>query len=215
LKQIEDILDDIVQDDRRAGEVISRMRTLVKKGTFNPEELQANELIQEVTQLIKYDLIARKVRIVTELTPALPSIHGDRVQLQQVLINLILNAVDAMSRQAESSRVITLRAERPEQSFIQISVADTGPGIPSGTEEKIFQPYYSTKSNGLGLGLSLSRTIVRAHGGRLWSDNQAFGGAIFYFTIPESRGAGATDETLALRMSKPTTNEGHTSLGSL
>lgn len=215
LKQIEDILNDIVQDDRRAGEVISRMRTLVKRGVFNPEELQANELIQEVTKLMQYDFMARKVRVVTELTPALPSIRGDRIQLQQVLINLILNAIDAMSQQAESSRILTLRAERPEQSFIQISVADTGPGIPSGTEENIFRPYYSTKPGGLGLGLSLSRTILQAHGGRLWSDNQAFGGAIFYFTIPESRGAGATDEILALRTSKPPTNEGHRTLGSI
>ncbi len=215
MQQIEDIFDDIVQDDRRAGEVISRMRMLMKKGEFNPEELQANELIQEVTKFMQYDLMARKVRVVTELAPALPSIHGDRVQLQQVLINLILNAIDAMSQKAESSRILTLRAERPEKNFIQISVADTGPGIPSGMEEKIFQPYYSTKPEGLGLGLSLSRTILRAHGGRLWSENQAFGGAVFHITIPESRGAGATDETLALRASKPPSNEVHSSLRSL
>jgi len=215
LEQIGDILDDIVQDDRRAAEVISRMRMLMKKGEFKPEELGANELLQEVTKLMQYDLMARKVRVVTELTPALPSIRGDRVQLQQVLINLILNAIDAMSQQAESSRVLTLRAEHPEQNFIQISVADTGPGIKSGTEEKIFEPYYSTKPDGLGLGLSLSRTILRAHGGRLWSENQDFGGAIFYFTIPESRGAGSTDQTLALRASKPPTNEDHRGPGPL
>ena len=207
MKQIRDILDDIVQDDKRASEVISRMRTLIKKGEYNPEELQANELIQEVIKLMRYDLMAHKVRVVTELAAALPPIRGDRVQLQQVLINLLLNAIDAMSQQAESSRRITLRTENAEQTFIQISVADTGTGVQSGAEEQIFQPYYSTKANGLGLGLSLSRTILLAHGGRLWSENGAFGGAIFYLTVPEFRGADAPEEMLAAQASKPSAKD--------
>jgi two-component system, LuxR family, sensor kinase FixL len=207
LKHIREILEDIVQDDKRASEVISRMRTLMKKGEFNPEELQANELIQEVTKLMRYDLMAHKVRVVTEMAAALPTVRGDRIQLQQVLINLVLNAIDAMSQKAESSRTITLRTEAAEQNFIQISVADTGTGVQPGAEEQIFQPYYSTKPNGLGLGLSLSRTILLAHGGRLWSENGAFGGAIFYLTIPEFRGADASNETVALQASKPAANE--------
>jgi two-component system sensor kinase FixL len=207
MKQIRDILDDIVQDDKRASEVISRMRTLIKKGEYNPEELHANELIQEVIKLMRYDLMAHKVRVVTELAAALPPIRGDRVQLQQVLINLLLNAIDAMSQQAESSRRITLRTENAEQTFIQISVADTGTGVQSGAEEQIFQPYYSTKANGLGLGLSLSRTILLAHGGRLWSENGAFGGAIFYLTVPEFHGTDAPDEMLAAQASKPPAND--------
>jgi C4-dicarboxylate-specific signal transduction histidine kinase len=206
LKYIRDILDDIVQDDKRASEVISRMRTLMRKGEFNPGELQANELIQEVTKLMRYDLMAHKVRVVTELAPGLPPIRGDRVQLQQVLINLILNAIDAMSQQAESSRVITLRTECAEQD-VQISVADTGTGLQSGTEEQIFQPYYTTKPSGLGLGLSLSRTIMQAHGGRLWSENGAYGGAIFYLTVPEFHCADARDEAVAPQARKPSTNE--------
>jgi two-component system, LuxR family, sensor kinase FixL len=203
IKQIRDILDDIVQDDKRASEVISRMRTFMKKGEYNPEELHANELIQEVIKLMRYDLMAHKVRVVTELATALPPIRGDRIQLQQVLINLILNAIDAMSQQAESSRSITLRTESAEETFIQISVADTGTGVQSGAEEQIFQPYYSTKPNGMGLGLSLSRTILLAHGGRLWSENGAFGGAIFYLTVPEFHGSDAPDEMLASQASKP------------
>jgi two-component system, LuxR family, sensor kinase FixL len=199
MKHIRDILDDIVQDDRRASEVISRMRTLMRKGEFNPEELQANELIQEVIKLMRYDLMAHKVRVVTELATPLPPIRGDRVQLQQVLINLVLNAIDAMSQQAESSRSITLRTQGAEQDFVQISVADTGTGIQSGAEERIFQPYYTTKPNGMGLGLSLSRTILLAHGGRLWSENGGFGGAVFYLTVPEF--------TLASQASKPQANE--------
>ena len=207
LKNIRDILEDIVQDDKRASEVISRMRTLMKKGEFNPATLQANELIQEVVKLMHYDLMAHKVRMVTELAATLPPIRGDRIQLQQVLINLILNAIDAMSQHAENSRTITLRAEGAEQNIIQISVADTGTGVQSGAEEQIFQPYYTTKPHGLGLGLSLSRTIMQAHGGRLWSENGAFGGAIFYLTIPACRSVPAADETRAPQAAKPQTIE--------
>jgi two-component system sensor kinase FixL len=207
LNQIRDILDDIVQDDKRASEVISRMRTLMRKGEFDPGELQANELIQEVTKLMRYDLMAHKVRVVTELAAALSPIRGDRIQLQQVLINLVLNAIDAMSQQAESSRSITLRTEAVEPNLVQISVADTGTGVQSGTEEQIFQPYYTTKPSGLGLGLSLSRTIMQAHEGRLWSENGAFGGAIFYLTVPQFHCADIPDETVSLQGPKPPTNE--------
>jgi two-component system, LuxR family, sensor kinase FixL len=205
-KQIRDILDDIVQDDKRASEVISRMRTLMRKGEFDPEELQANELIQEVTKLMHYDLMAHKVRVVTELAAALPPIRGDRIQLQQVLINLILNAIDAMSQQAANSRSITLRTEAVAQNVIQISVADTGSGVRSGAEEQIFQPYYTTKPSGLGLGLSLCRTIMQAHRGRLWLENGASGGAIFYLTVPEFHCADVPDEAVALQAQKSSKN---------
>jgi two-component system, LuxR family, sensor kinase FixL len=206
LQQIGDILDDIVQDDKRASEVISRMRTLMKKGGFKPQELHANELIQEVLKLMRYDLMAHKVRVVTEFAAALPLIRGDRIQLQQVLINLILNAIDAMSHQADSNRTITLRTEGTERCFAQISVADTGTGVQSGAEDQIFQPYYTTKPNGLGLGLSLSRAILLAHGGQLWSENGAFGGAIFYLAVP-FHDAGAPHGSHALHASQPRTNE--------
>jgi two-component system, LuxR family, sensor kinase FixL len=185
LEDIRDILRDIVTDDQRAGEVISRLRHLLKKSEFQPQELNANELIGEVLKLMKHELTARGVRVVTELNDDMPSIVGDRVQLQQVLINLILNANDAMSREAESARTLTLSSNRVENRSVQISVTDTGSGIPPGEEEKVFEPYRTTKAQGLGLGLSLSRSIIRAHGGRLWAANRAVGGATFHFTIPE------------------------------
>jgi signal transduction histidine kinase len=133
---------------------------------------------------MNYDLTARPVRVVTEFTAGLPSIRGDRVQLQQVLLNLIFNARDAMARTAENARTLTLRSSRLEDGVIQIAVADTGIGIAPGDEERIFQPYHTTKPQGLGLGLSLSRSIVLAHGGRLWGENQPLGGAVFCFTVP-------------------------------
>jgi two-component system, LuxR family, sensor kinase FixL len=187
LDEIREILRDIVSDDKRAGEVIKRLRALLMKGEFKPQTLQANELIQEVLKLMHYDLTARAMQVATEFSPGLPTIRGDRVQLQQVLINLILNAGDAMS-QPHNARRLTLRSNRVGGNVVQISVADTGSGIAPGDEERIFEPYHTTKAQGLGLGLSLSRTIVMAHGGRLWAENQATGGAAFHCTIPEWKG---------------------------
>jgi two-component system, LuxR family, sensor kinase FixL len=188
LREVSDILDDIVTDDKRASEVIGRLRALLKRGEYQPQSLEANDLIQEVLKLLNHDLTAREVRVVTQFTAGLPAIRGDRVQLQQVLINLMLNAGDAMSQPANSTRTLTLHSSRVEGNAIEISVADTGCGIPPGEEEEIFEPYHTTKLHGLGLGLSLSRSIVSAHGGRLWAENQTGGGAAFHFTIPAWKG---------------------------
>jgi len=187
LQEIQDILRDIVADDKRAGEVIRRLRSLLQKGEFQPQPLEANELIQDVLGLLNHDLVAHSVRVVTELDSELPSIRGDRVQLQQVLINLILNAVDAMMERARNARTLTLRSSRIEGGQVRISVADSGSGIAPGSEEMIFEPYHTTKPLGLGLGLSLSRSIVLAHGGRLWAENQTAGGAAFHFTLSECK----------------------------
>ncbi len=185
LEEIRDILRDIVSDDKRAGEVIGRLRALLKKGEFQPQPLETNDVIQEALKLMNHELMARSVRVVTELGIGLPSIRGDWVQVQQVLINLILNAVDAMSERAQNARTLTLGSCRFEEKGIRLSVADTGSGIAPGSEEKIFEPYHTTKPRGLGLGLSLSRSIALAHGGRLWAENRPAGGAAFHFTIPE------------------------------
>jgi two-component system, LuxR family, sensor kinase FixL len=185
LQEVRAILRDIVTDDERASEVIDRLHALLKKGEFQPQPLQVNDLIRDVFKLMNHDLAARAVRVVTEFGGSLPSIRGDRVQLQQVLINLILNAADAMAQPAETARTLTVRSIPIADDAIEISVADTGMGIPPGREEKIFQPYHSTKPGGLGLGLWLSRSIVFAHGGRMWAENRAAGGATFHFTIPQ------------------------------
>jgi C4-dicarboxylate-specific signal transduction histidine kinase len=183
--EIGQILQDIVTDDKRAAKVIVRLRVLLKRGEFQPQALEANDLIQEVLELVHYELMTRQVRVVTDFSGELRSIRGDHVELQQVLINLILNAVDAMSQTTENMRTLTIRSTQVHGEQVRISVADTGGGIPSGREEEIFEPYHTTKSGGLGLGLSLSRTIVIAHGGRLWAENQAPHGATFHFTVPE------------------------------
>jgi two-component system sensor kinase FixL len=185
LPELRAIISDIVVDDKRAADVIDRVRSLMKKDEFRPQPLEANQLIRDVLRLLHNDLAAHSVQVVTELTTDLPSIRGDRVQLQQVLINLILNAQDAMSQATKNDRTLTLRSGRMGDSAIQISVADTGNGIPLGGEETVFESYYTTKPQGLGLGLSLSRSILIAHGGHLWAEQQASGGATFHFSIPE------------------------------
>jgi two-component system sensor kinase FixL len=184
LHEVRDILGDIVADDRRATDVIDRVHVLMKKDQWHPQPLEANHLIRDVLRLMHHELEAHSVRVVTELTADLPSIRGDRIQLQQVLINLVLNAVDAMSQPTRNDPTLTLRSGRMGES-VQISVVDTGHGIPPGFEETIFESYYTTKPQGLGLGLSLSRSILIAHGGRLWAENLATGGAGFYCTMPE------------------------------
>ncbi len=186
--EIRDILQDIVADDERASAVISRLRTLLKKGEFQPEPVDVNEVLRESLRLMHGDLTARAIAVSTDFADGLPPAHGDRVQLQQVLINLMLNAGDAMAQTAADVRTLALRSSRADDGGIQVSLSDRGSGIPPGMEEKIFEPYHTTKPDGLGLGLSLSRSILLAHGGRLWAENRPGGGATFYFTLAEWQG---------------------------
>jgi two-component system sensor kinase FixL len=191
VQQLRDILDDIVADDKRAGAVIDRLHLLIKRGEPQPELLEANQLILDVLKLMNHELTGRSVQIVTDLNGDALPIHGDRVQLQQVLLNLILNAVDAMSQSMNNDRTLTLRSSRLADDFVRISVSDTGHGIPPGNEEAIFEPYYTTKLEGLGLGLSLSRSIVAAHGGHLRAESHGSQSATFHCTLPEWRGSSA------------------------
>jgi PAS domain S-box-containing protein len=184
MQAVREILRDIVTDDERAAEVIERLRALLKKGEFHPQALAVDQLVQSVLKLLNHDLKARSVSVVLNLSPGLRLIRGDRVQLQQVLINLILNAADAMSQTTGRGRSLTLRTHSIEAGAVTISVADTGTGIPAGCEEKIFESYYTTKLQGLGLGLSLSRSIVLAHGGYMWAEKQVSPGAAIHFTVP-------------------------------
>jgi two-component system sensor kinase FixL len=188
LQEIKNILRDIVTSEKDANKFIDRLSTILKAVKYNPQPLDANELIHDVVRMMKHDLKAREVAIVTELTADLPSILGDRLHLEQVLVNLILNASDAMAQPTENPRTLTLRSNRAEGNLIQISVTDTGSGIRSGEEEKIFEPCHTTKPQGVGLGLSLSRSIASNHGGRLWAESHTWNGATFHFTLPAWKG---------------------------
>jgi PAS domain S-box-containing protein len=184
IAEIRGLLHDIAQDTKRAGEVIRQLRMLVKKDEPKFETLDLNRLIQDVVRLLRSDTVIRKVGIALDLDSDLRSVRGDSVQLQQVMLNLMLNGFDAMKEVPESERKISVRTRQPDTGLIQIEVSDCGTGIHPEQLARVFEPFQSTKPDGLGLGLSISRSIVEAHAGRLWAENNPDRGATFYLTLP-------------------------------
>lgn len=183
LERVTEILADIVKSDKRAGEVITRLRSLLKKEEPQHRPLDMNELVQEVLALMRSDLLNRQIGVRTQLAPRLPAVSGDRVQLQQVLLNLLINGCDAMSGRVAQGDVI-VRSESAAGRGVRISVSDNGGGIPPADLERIFEPFVTTKAQGLGLGLAVCRSIVRSHNGRLWAANNAGGGATLTVELP-------------------------------
>ena len=172
----------MVQDGRRAGEIVKRVRLLFKKGTPDRELVDVNEIIREMMLLLHSEATQYAVLVRTELTADLPQIMGDRVQLQQVLMNLIVNSIDAM-KDVDGTRELTIQSQRGDDGQVLISVSDTGVGLPP-QQDKIFNAFFTTKPQGTGMGLRISRTIVEAHGGLLWASENSPRGARFYFTLP-------------------------------
>ncbi|HEU5188162.1 MAG TPA: ATP-binding protein [Methylomirabilota bacterium] len=184
LEGLREILQDIVKDDRRAVEVIRRLRGLLAKGTVEPAALDVNEIVAEVARLVSADAAVRDVSVRLDLAPDLPPVWGDRVQLQQVVLNLLLNALDAMADADRGGRRLLLETARGGPRSVRIAVRDSGTGLDAATLGQIFEAFYSTKSTGMGMGLTIARQIVEAHGGRLEAGNNAEGGATFSFTLP-------------------------------
>jgi two-component system, LuxR family, sensor kinase FixL len=185
LDELREILVDIRRDDKRASDVIERMRTLLRRRSFVARTLSVSDLLETVAILTRIDCTARKVTLeVAALAPGLPVVMGDSVQIQQVLINLVLNATDAVANLPVDRRNVAVGAARHENGGVEFSVSDLGPGIEAEKLEHLFEPFFTTKPNGLGMGLSISRTIIEAHGGRIWAVNNAREGATFRFTLP-------------------------------
>jgi len=184
LGEVRDILADIVAEDKRAGEIIRRLRLLLKKGEVQHQPLNVNEVVQEVLKLVRSDLVNQNVTTQTELAPDLPVVHGDRVQLQQVLLNLVMNGCEAMASIERPARHLTIRTDRSEDCSIRVSVADCGPGIAPEKLEQIFESFYTTKPQGMGLGLTVCRTIITAHNGKLWATSKLGRGATVWLTLP-------------------------------
>ena len=190
LAEIRAILTDIRQDDQRAAGVINRMRALLKRRNVERARLSSWELLHEVEALVRASAHQRKVQLTLDVSPSLPEICGDRVQLQQVLLNLLLNGMDAMSQEPSGNRRLLVQARQAEGQMIEISVRDSGPGIPAQSLVQVFEPFFTTKPHGMGMGLAVSKTIVEAHKGRIWAENAAEGGARFCFTVPMAEGEG-------------------------
>jgi C4-dicarboxylate-specific signal transduction histidine kinase len=174
----------IIRDGTRAGEVLKRIRALVSKQTDAGSLVDMNEVILELTVFFRDEAMRRRVQLRTELAQGLPPILGDRVQLQQVVLNLMMNALDAIQTSPRAAREIVVRTTSDQQPGIVVSVEDTGVGLSPETAAKIFDPFFTTKPQGIGMGLSISRSIVEAHRGRLWVDSRRAGGSIFQFKLP-------------------------------
>jgi signal transduction histidine kinase/ABC-type uncharacterized transport system substrate-binding protein len=187
--ELQEILADIVQDDHRAGAVLSKLRSLIRKEETRYAELDLNQIVDEVLNLVHSDLIERRIHVETDLHDGLPPVRGDRVQIQQVLINLVRNACDAMSAepgklQGGQTHRLILTTNRHGNDGLAVTVADNGGGVPTDLRDRLFEPFVTTKSQGLGLGLTISRSILSAHGGKIWCENKPGGGAVFGFTLP-------------------------------
>ena len=174
----------IVIDGSRASQVIDRIRTLLRKGEPEMKALNLNEVIRETLMLTRSELALHQVSTLTELSEDLPHVVGDRVQLQQVLVNLMLNGADAMSVMADGPRRLTLRSRTDGNGGILVQVEDTGVGLAADSAERIFEAFFTTKPSGLGMGLSISRSIIEAHGGKLWATANDDRGATLHFSMP-------------------------------
>ncbi len=186
IAEVCEILKDIVDDNRRAGEVIRRMRSLVKKGESEFMSVDLGALMSDVAKLVRADAILRNVRVALQCDPRVPRGSCDSIQLQQVMLNLLVNAFDAMSEIPVSEREVVMRVDGDDADTVKVMVSDRGSGLSPDTLSQMFNPFYTTKKNGLGMGLAISQSIIEAHGGRLWAENKPDCGAAFYFTLPVS-----------------------------
>ncbi len=184
LREVRDALVDIVSDDKRAGSVIHRLRRMAKKEAIHREPYELNALVREVVHLIHGEIVFLKATVTEDLDPSIRMLHGDPVQIQQVILNLLMNALDAIRDQAEDARRVILTTRAVGGDGVSVSVTDSGPGVDPQNMETIFESFFTTKSHGMGLGLTLCRTIVEAQGGEMKAENIARGGAKVSFRLP-------------------------------
>ena len=184
LEKARPLIDRIINDGKRAADIVGRIRDFSKKAPARKEHLEVNEAILDVMGLTRAAMSEHGVLVKMQLSDGLPLISGDRVQLQQVILNLIMNAIEAMSEVSEGPRELLISTSEAEPGGVLVTVSDSGPGLPPADLARIFEAFYTTKSSGLGMGLSICRSIVEAHGGRLWATENPPRGATFQFTVP-------------------------------
>ena len=183
LKLVAEALEDISSDGHRASQIISRIRSLVKKHAPEKSPLNLTDIAREVIGLIGHEAQRKQVTIHSQLGESLPAIEADRVQLQQVLLNLCMNGIEAMHETDPSERQLTVQTVMSNGSVLAV-VGDRGMGIEPAKSEQLFKPFHTTKANGMGMGLAISRSIIESFGGKLWAESNAGGGAIFSFSLP-------------------------------
>ena len=190
LEEIKAILSDIKRADQRATEVIQRLRRLLTKSGIEARNIDLNDIVTEVIGILRTQAAAQDVTVTTMLVPQSLTVKGDRVQIEQVVLNMLVNAIDAVSDRPAHLRRVSVRTQMLDEAMAELTVSDGGPGIPAETLKQIFEPFYTTKERGMGMGLAIARTIVEAHGGRIWAENRPVAGAIFHMTLPVSAASG-------------------------
>jgi signal transduction histidine kinase len=188
MNEVRQILEDIGRDNARAGSIITKIRALLKKEPIPFAVQDVNELTADVLSLLRADSLLRELVIIRDFFPELSPVFGDRVQLQQVIINLILNGVTAMKQDPSAQRKLIIRTEMQGESAVKVSVIDFGSGIELQNTQTLFEPFYTTKPDGMGMGLPISQTIISEHGGTIYASNHPEGGAVFSFTLPVQQG---------------------------
>jgi C4-dicarboxylate-specific signal transduction histidine kinase len=202
LGEVREALGCVVGDADRAGNIVDRIRDHIKKAPPRKHRFDLNEAIDEVIVLARSAIAKNGVSVQTRLTEGLVPVEGDRVQLQQVVLNLILNAVEALSAVEEGTRDLLISTEQSQTNGVLVAVRDSGPGIDPEHIERVFDAFYTTKSSGVGMGLSICRSIIDAHGGRLWAAANQPRGATFQFTLPAETAAPKPEDTQALPASR-------------
>jgi PAS domain S-box-containing protein len=190
LAEVRQALACIVQEGHRAGDVISRIHSLIKKAPPRKDRLEINEAVSEVIGLARNEMVKRGISVRTQLAEILPAVEGDRVQLQQVVLNLLINAIDAMSGMSEGARELLISSAKTDSDDVLVAVRDSGPGLAPDSLKRLFEAFYTTKPDGLGMGLSICRSIIEAHGGQIWATTNVPQGAVFQFTLPAASRAG-------------------------
>jgi C4-dicarboxylate-specific signal transduction histidine kinase len=185
--EVRDALMRIVREGARAGSLVGRTRDLAKKKPRRKDPLEINTTIRDAIELVRAEAAQNRVTVQADMVEGLPMIEGDRVELQQVVLNLIINAIEAMCEIGEGPRELQVTTGKNEAGDVLVSIRDSGPGLAPGVQEDLFNAFHTSKPNGLGLGLSICRSIVEAHGGRLWASANAPRGAVFQFTLPSPR----------------------------
>jgi two-component system, LuxR family, sensor kinase FixL len=184
LVELRTIIAEILADQRRAGDVIDHLRALLKNRPLETQATSVRQIIDEVIGFVRADAISRELSLEIRIPQDLPMVKGDRVHLQQVLLNLVMNAMDALNGNKREERKITISASRILERMVEVAVSDTGSGIPPEVLEHMFAPFFTTKASGMGIGLAVSRNIIEAHRGRIEARNNADRGATVYFTLP-------------------------------
>jgi len=183
LSELRKIVDDVLRDNRRGADVVQRLRAWFTQGRINMEPVRIDEIVQDMVTLVRTDALTKHVVVDCSVPRTLPAVHADRVHLSQVLLNLIMNAMEAAVGGQAARRQVLIEARAGDDGWCEVAVSDTGPGIPPEQLDRVFEPFVTAKATGMGIGLTISRTIVEAHGGKLWAESSAHG-ATFRFTVP-------------------------------